>query len=122
MLQAKDVKLMKIIRILILAGLVLGAAVAQTPPERLEFDAVSIKPAEGFIEGMAESGKSRTDGAQIHLDRYAAIDLITGAYGVKAISGDRARLVVRPAIQCRRQVARRHKPGPGSRNAQIPIG
>jgi hypothetical protein len=54
---------MRIFRMLIPVGLVLGALAAQTPPAHLEFEVVSIKPAVGLVAGQPSAGGMRVDGA-----------------------------------------------------------
>lgn len=77
-------KNMKIYREIILASLVFGTLLAQTSPARLEFEVVSLKPAEGLALGRPASGGVRWDGAQFHLVRYRLKSLITIAYNVKS--------------------------------------
>jgi uncharacterized protein (TIGR03435 family) len=74
---------MKIYRKLIPASLVFGAIVAQTPPARLEFEVVSLKPVEGLIAGRPARGGGSVDGAQIHLIGNTLRSLIAVAYNVK---------------------------------------
>jgi uncharacterized protein (TIGR03435 family) len=82
-MQRREV-FMKIVRLIIPAGLVLGTVVAQTSPARLEFEVVSLKPAEGLIAGQSASGGVRLDGSQAHLGRYPLKSLIAMAYNVKS--------------------------------------
>lgn len=74
---------MKIIRVLIPASLVLGTVFSQTPTARLEFEAVSVKPAESLVAGRAATGGLKMDGAQAHLLHFALKNLITMAYNVR---------------------------------------
>ena len=74
---------MKIIHTILFGCLLLTPLAAQTPPPRLEFDAVSVKPAEGLIGGKAASGGYRVDGAQIHMESYSTLGLITMAYSLR---------------------------------------
>jgi uncharacterized protein (TIGR03435 family) len=73
----------KTINTILLGCFLLTSLAAQTPTPRLEFDAVSVKPVEGLIEGKAASGGMRVDGAQFHLERTSALGLITGAYNLR---------------------------------------
>ena len=74
---------MRINREIILAGVVLGTAVGQIPPTRLEFEVASVRPAEGLVAGRAASGGMRVDGAQVHLNSYLLKSLIAMAYNLK---------------------------------------
>jgi uncharacterized protein (TIGR03435 family) len=70
-----------------LAGfLCLSAAVAQTPPSKLEFEVASIRPAEA-LDKMVASGKMhvgmQVDGARVDIGAMAIPDLIQIAYKVK---------------------------------------
>lgn len=74
---------MKNIDTIFLGCLLLTSLAAQTPPPRLEFDAVSVKPAEGLIAEKAASSGVRVDGAQIHMERSSTLGLITMAYNLR---------------------------------------
>jgi uncharacterized protein (TIGR03435 family) len=73
----------RICRGIILGGVVLGTALGQTLPKRLEFEVASVKPAEGLVAGRAASGGMRVDGAQVHLNSYMLKSLIAMAYNLK---------------------------------------
>jgi uncharacterized protein (TIGR03435 family) len=75
---------MKVIRLLVPAGLLLSAAFAQTPPARLEFEVMSVKPAAPIVAG-ASSVKIglHIDGAQVHLLSLSLADYVRMAYKVK---------------------------------------
>jgi len=73
---------MKIVNVLILTALMVAVAATQTPT-RLEFDVVSVKPAEGLTAGKAASGGMKVDGAQIHMNRYSVRSLIQMAYDLR---------------------------------------
>jgi uncharacterized protein (TIGR03435 family) len=76
---------MKVIRILIPAVLVLGAAFAQTPPARLEFEVMSVKPAPSIVAGdQSVHIGMHIDGAQVHLTSFSLKDYIRIAYRVKS--------------------------------------
>jgi len=68
--------------VLILTGL-LGAASAQTPPPRLEFEAVSVKPSAVLVSGQTANAGKREDGAQAHYNRASLRGLIMTAYDLK---------------------------------------
>lgn len=74
---------MRINREIILAGVVLGTAVGQIPPTRLEFEVASVKSAEGLVAGRAATGGMRVDGAQVHWDGSLLKSLIALAYNLK---------------------------------------
>jgi uncharacterized protein (TIGR03435 family) len=61
----------------------IGIIAAQNAPERLAFEVVSVKPAEGLVAGKTGSLGMRVDGAQVHLNRYALKSLITMAYKLR---------------------------------------
>ncbi len=75
---------MKVIPLLIPAGLVLGTAFAQAPPARLEFEVTSVKAAPPIVAGPGHvSIGMHIDGAQVHFDGFALKDYIRMAYRVK---------------------------------------
>jgi uncharacterized protein (TIGR03435 family) len=74
---------MKILSTLLVAGVLSGLIVAQTAPARLEFEVVSLKPAEGLIAGKPAAGGTRVDGAQVHIANAPLRGLITLAYKLK---------------------------------------
>ncbi len=74
---------MKIANLLITSGLGAGLIFPQTTPTRLEFEVVSIKPAEGLIAGTAAAGGMRVDGAQVHFVNWDVGAFIGTAYKLK---------------------------------------
>ncbi len=75
---------MKVIPLLIPAGLVLGAAFAQAPPARLEFEVTSVKAVPPIVAGPGRVNIGmHIDGAQVHFDGFALKDYIRMAYRVK---------------------------------------
>jgi uncharacterized protein (TIGR03435 family) len=74
---------MRILGMFIPAGLVLGSVIAQTPPARLEFEVVSVKPTEKLLPGQPSTPGRREDGAQVHLKDYSLRSFITMAYDLK---------------------------------------
>jgi uncharacterized protein (TIGR03435 family) len=74
---------MKIRNLSITSALAAGLIVPQTTPSRLEFEVVSIKPAEGLIAGKAGALSMRVDGAQVHFANYPVLAFITMAYKLK---------------------------------------
>jgi len=76
---------MKRIRTLIPAGLVIGAAFAQSPPARLEFEVMSVKPAASITAGAQQVNIGmHIDGAQVHLVSFSLKDYVRIAYRVKS--------------------------------------
>jgi uncharacterized protein (TIGR03435 family) len=76
---------MKVIFMLIPAGLVLGTAFAQAPPARLEFEVTSVKTAPSIVAGAGHVNIGmHIDGAQVHFDGFALKDYIRMAYRVKS--------------------------------------
>lgn len=76
---------MRVIRMLIPAGLVLGAAFAQAPPARLEFEVMSVKPAPPIVAGTSQVHIGmHIDGAQVHLLSFSLKDYIRIAYKIKS--------------------------------------
>jgi uncharacterized protein (TIGR03435 family) len=76
---------MRIIHSILLATFVSLAAFGQTAAPRLEFEVVSIKPAEPINAGDPQINIGlHIDGAQVRLGYRSLQDLIRQAYGVKA--------------------------------------
>jgi len=64
---------MKIVNFLLTSGLAAGLILRQAKPARLEFEVVSIKPAEGLIAGKAAALAMRVDGAQVEVRRVETL-------------------------------------------------
>jgi uncharacterized protein (TIGR03435 family) len=73
---------MKFAARIISVGVLLSAGLAQTP-QRLQFDAVSIKPVEGLVAGQPASGGVQADPSQIHYARSSLRSLIAAAYNLR---------------------------------------
>src|SRR5580692_7917545 len=68
---------------ILLAVLVSAAALAQTPPARLEFEVASIKPALPPGAGGQVRVGVQIDGAQARFTYVSVKDMIASAYNVK---------------------------------------
>jgi hypothetical protein len=75
---------MRIFRMLIPIGLVLGALAAQTPAANLEFEVVSIKPAMGARRRPAKRRRNARGWRQLYMARYAMKILIAIGYNLKS--------------------------------------